>query len=96
MTELSSQLYARGDEGRFRGPPWIRTRVLHPATLEACRPGEEGLVALFDLANVDSVASIVTSDLGRLHEDGSLELTGRARGAPLRGCSLDAEELGVQ
>jgi hypothetical protein len=49
--------------------------------------GETGLIRVFDLANVFSVAAIQTEDLGIRHGDG-FELIGRASFAEPRGCSL--------
>lgn len=96
MTELTSQLYTRalagGDPDLFVPPPWVRVRVLDPETLEEARPGETGLIAVLDLANLGSAIHVLTEDLGAV-EAGGLRLVGRARGAELRGCSLTAEEL---
>jgi hypothetical protein len=47
-------------------PPWCAVRILDPATLAPLPPGRQGLVAFFDLANVDSVAAVVTGDMGEL------------------------------
>jgi hypothetical protein len=49
--------------------------------------GETGLIRIFDLANVFSVAAIQTEDLGVRRGDG-FELLGRAKQAEPRGCSL--------
>jgi len=96
MTELTSQLYTRaldgGDPDLFVPPHWVRVRVLDPETLEEARPGEVGLIAVFDLANLGSALHLLTEDLGVI-EEGGLRLLGRARGAELRGCSLTAEEM---
>ena len=96
MTELTSQLYTRalagGDPDLYAAPHWVRVRVVDPATLEEAAPGETGLVAVFDLANVGSAVHLLTEDLGRV-EEGGLRLLGRAPGAELRGCSLAVEEL---
>ena len=93
MTELTSHFYAgeSGDE-TFRPPPWVRVRVLDPSTLEELAPGETGLLAVFDLANVGSALHLLTEDLAAAVE-GGFRLRGRAAGAQLRGCSLAAEEL---
>lgn len=96
MTELTSQLYTRvlsgGDPELFVPPPWMRLRILDPESLDELPDGTQGLVTLFDLANAGSAAHVLTQDLGVAH-DGALELTGRAAGAELRGCSLTVEEL---
>lgn len=96
MTELTSQLYTGaltgGDPDLFVAPHWVRVRVLDPETLAEARPGEPGLVAIFDPANLSSAVHVLTEDLGAA-EPGGLRLLGRAAGAELRGCSLAAEEL---
>ncbi len=96
MTELTTHFYAgslpHDDRDLFAVPPWARVRALDPLTLEEARPGEEGLLAIFDLANVGSALHVLTEDTGRV-EAGGFRLTGRARGAELRGCSLLAESL---
>lgn len=97
MTELTSQLYtgtlAGRDPNLFLPPHWVRCRVLEPTTLVEQPPGEEGLIAIFDLANLSSAVHLLTEDLG-VAQDGGLQLVGRAAGAELRGCSLTVEELG--
>ena len=102
MTELSSQLYETtlresllGEPERARclwAPGWLRTSIVHPETLAPLPPGERGLVRIDDLANLDSVAFIQTSDFGS--SDGSrISLHGRAPEAVARGCSITADEL---
>jgi hypothetical protein len=91
MTELTSQAYGRP----FAAPPWMRLRVVDPATGADAPPGDQGLVAFFDLLNLDNISALLTGDLGRLDDAGRLTLLGRAPGAVVRGCSLTAEELGV-
>ena len=73
-------------------PHWVRVRVLHPETLAEHPPASPGLIAVFDLANVGSVAHLLTEDLGVAEGEG-FRLLGRAGGAELRGCSLTVEEL---
>ncbi|MGB0591367.1 MAG: hypothetical protein ACPGU1_16945 [Myxococcota bacterium] len=91
MTELTSQAYGRP----FEAPPWLRLRVVDPATGRDLPPGQQGLVAFFDLLNLDNISALLTGDLGTLDERGRLTLLGRAPGQVVRGCSLTAEELGV-
>jgi hypothetical protein len=88
MTELTSQAYG----SPLRGPPWLKIRTVDPLTLKDCPAGVLGLVAFFDLLNLDNVSAILTSDLGILDGEGALTLHGRAPGSRLRGCSLRAEE----
>lgn len=90
MTELLSQRY--GSPAVLLGPPWLRSRALDPVTLEELPEGEVGVLNHFDLANVGSVCSVLTEDLGSV-ADGVLTLVGRATGSSPRGCSLATAEL---
>ena len=71
----------------FRFPPWARAQIVSPETGREMADGETGLIRVFDLANVFSVAAIQTEDMGIRHGDG-FELIGRAQFAEPRGCSL--------
>ncbi|HUP21456.1 MAG TPA: hypothetical protein VNB06_00780 [Thermoanaerobaculia bacterium] len=97
MTELTSQAYTRvlagGDPDLFQVPSWMRAQVVDPGTLEEVPPGAVGMLRLFDLGNVGSVAFVLTEDLACAQPGGGFRLVGRAAGAELRGCSLAAEEL---
>ncbi len=99
MTELSSQCYTEalvgGDPDLFVAPPWVRVRALDPESLAERPPGEPGLLAIFDLANLGAAAHLLTEDLGAAEGSGcrGFRLLGRAAGAALRGCSLTVEEL---
>ena len=86
MSELSSQAYDTSDGG-FRFPSWARVQIISPETGGEVNDGETGLIRIFDLANVFSVAAIQTEDLGIRHGSG-FELVGRAALAEARGCSL--------
>ena len=93
MTELLSQRYGTGLEPvTLAGPPWLRTRVLDPVTLEEMPDGESGILCHFDLANLGSVCAVLTEDRGRIVE-GGVEWLGRTPGAPPRGCSLATAQL---
>ena len=100
MTEMSSQFYdgvagsAATDLARRRhvGPPWVRTRATDPETLRILPHGETGVLRHWDLANLDSVAFIQTSDLGFTSPEG-FRVIGRAQGAEARGCSLAMDDL---
>jgi hypothetical protein len=100
MTEMSSQFYdgvagsATADLARRRhvGPPWVRTRATDPETLRILPHGEVGVLRHWDLANLDSVAFIQTSDLGFTSPEG-FRVLGRAQGAEARGCSLAMDDL---
>ncbi|HPG24055.1 MAG TPA: hypothetical protein PLW10_00345 [Myxococcota bacterium] len=109
MTELGSQFYDStlvdpAGPRRKLGPPWVRIRLVDPATGERAAPGEPGLVVIHDLANTGSVAAIETADLARpiparpgglpgaAGRDG-FDLLGRADGAEARGCSIAADVM---
>jgi len=98
MTELLSQLWepvlreGPRARGRHVPPPWLGVRALDPVSLAPRAPGEPGLLAFFDLANVGSVSHVLTEDVGSVSPDG-VRLEGRAPGAEPRGCSLALEEL---
>ena len=97
MSELSSQAYdsvtqnskfkIQDSERQFHFPPWARVQIISPETGREVAEGETGLIRVFDLANVFSVAAIQTEDLGIRRGDG-FELIGRAQLAEPRGCSL--------
>ncbi|HEY6562115.1 MAG TPA: acyl-protein synthetase [Polyangiaceae bacterium] len=91
MTELTSQLYARG-AAALSAPHWLRVEAVSPDDLQPVAEGEVGLARFIDLGNVDSAVAIVSQDLIRVC-DGRVELQGRAPGAPARGCSLAIEDL---
>jgi hypothetical protein len=73
--------------GVFNFPPWAKTQIISPETGREVADGETGLIRIFDLANVFSVAALQTEDLGVRRGDG-FELIGRAQLAESRGCSL--------
>ncbi|HEY2734575.1 MAG TPA: acyl-protein synthetase [Polyangiales bacterium] len=97
MTELSSQLYETPLRAACLGraesprrlwvPSWARAEPIDPDTLEPTRGEAAGLLRIDDLANLDSVCAIQTSDLAQRCEDGVIVL-GRAPDAVARGCSL--------
>jgi hypothetical protein len=75
-----------------REPPWVRTLVLDPVTLGRVAPGNPGVLAHLDLANLWSVAAVLTEDRGRRVE-GGFQLLGRSPGSEPRGCSLAMEDF---
>ncbi|MBD89312.1 MAG: hypothetical protein CL940_03145 [Deltaproteobacteria bacterium] len=96
MTEWTSQAYGHGVAPALQAPPWLRLRVIDPLTLQDVAPGQVGLVAAFDLLNLENVSAVLTSDLGSLDEQGRLRLHGRAPSARPRGCGLTALDWGTQ
>jgi hypothetical protein len=88
MTECLSQAYARS-AGRFQPPPWMRVfavEVDDPGAMAAT--GRQGRLAIADLANLHSCCFLATSDLGRVHDDGTFEVLGRHDRSEVRGCNL--------
>ncbi|NKE65592.1 long-chain fatty acid--CoA ligase [Ramlibacter sp. RBP-2] len=95
MTELSSQFYDDGNAvvpSVKSGPHWIRSRVVDPLTGREVASGERGILVHCDLANYNSVTTILTEDVGVATANGFL-LLGRAQGAQAKGCSLAVEEF---
>ena len=101
MAELGSQFYDDAllahHEGRAphpgkRIPPWVRTRVLDPETMEEVAEGAPGLLVHYDLANLEIPLAIQTEDIGRRTGD-RLHLEGRLLGSEPRGCSLTFERF---
>jgi phenylacetate-coenzyme A ligase PaaK-like adenylate-forming protein len=92
MTELMSQAYSKGD-GFFYCPPWMKVLIRDPQDPLSLYPetGRTGGINIIDLANINSCSFIATSDLGRLHDDGSFEVLGRFDNSEIRGCNLMAE-----
>jgi hypothetical protein len=83
--------------GVYAAPPWVRVTAVDPITLAALPDGEIGIARLVDLANVDSAVAIQTADRVRVLPGStgnhSIELLGRAPGAPPRGCSIAVDDM---
>ncbi|MBR9990796.1 MAG: long-chain fatty acid--CoA ligase [Gemmatimonadetes bacterium] len=101
MTEMLSQFYdstlrdavlGRSGERRKLVPPWVRTRIVDPETLDPLPAGQPGLLQHFDPANAGSVMAIQTEDVGVAVTEG-FRLLGRASGATPRGCSIAMDIL---
>jgi hypothetical protein len=95
MTELSTQFYDDGNAtlpSVKSGPHWIRTRVVEPLSGQELPRGQQGILAHCDLANFNSVTTILTEDVG-VAVDGGFLLLGRAQGSAAKGCSLAVEEF---
>ena len=87
MCELLSQAYAQGGSV-YAPPPWMRVQVVDSYDPGTVMPdGEPGLLAITDLANMYTVSSILTEDLGISRRAG-FEVIGRAERSALRGCNF--------
>ena len=97
MTELGSQFYdsvialPRAKRHKLV-PPWVRVRLIDPASGGDVEPGETGMIQIVDLANTGSIAAILTADLGRRVAEG-FEVLGRDPDAEDRGCSIAVDEM---
>lgn len=96
MTELLSQAYSKGD-GIFHCPGWMKIILRDEddpfqiiTATDAQNKPQTGLINVIDLANVHSCSFIATDDVGRLHNNESFEVLGRADSSDIRGCSLMA------
>ncbi len=101
MTEIGSQFYdstlrdfQKGlhASGAKINPPWTKTVVVDPDTLEPLPDGETGLLKHVDLANRGHILAIQTDDLGRRTPEG-FEVFGRSKEGSVRGCSLTIDEM---
>ena len=103
MCELASQAWDYledsskiGIENRkFKFPWWVKLGVMtHPTKIS---PHGCGALVVQDFARIDLqisslAAPIQTEDLAETSADGSFQLMGRVPNAPLKGCSLLAED----
>lgn len=101
MTETASQFYddsLRNSMGAIIAdrkkisPPWTRTLVVDPETLEPLPLGETGLLRHCDLGNRGHIFALQTDDLG-VAVDGGFEVIGPAGPGEARGCSLTIDEM---
>ena len=88
MTELLSQAYdaphvTQGPR-RLVPVPWMRTRVLDPATMAEVPDGARGVLCHYDLANVHTAVAVLTGDTATRVRDGFQDVV-RAAGAAPRG-----------
>jgi hypothetical protein len=60
-------------------PPWTRTDVVDPVSLQPLPAGQVGLLRHFDLTNLPTVVAVQTDNLGVTHADGSFQIIGRAQ-----------------
>ena len=74
------------------GPAWLGLAAVDPSSLKRVPDGSPGLLRFFDLANVGSVSSILTGDLGVVR-DQTVTVLGRAEDGEARGCALGIEQF---
>jgi phenylacetate-coenzyme A ligase PaaK-like adenylate-forming protein len=88
MTELLSQAYSKNGNA-FEAPPWMRffiREIEDPFQLQS--KSRSGGINIVDLANLYSCSFIATKDIGRINENGHLQLLGRFDNSDVRGCNL--------
>jgi hypothetical protein len=66
--------------------------VINPLSGEEVQKGERGVLVHCDLANFNSVTTILTEDLG-VEVDGGFLLLGRVQGTEAKGCSIAVDEF---
>ena len=101
MTEMSSQLYEWSLRDALERKPiretywipgWVRvSEVSLSALLGAASTSQRSALRIDDLANLDTCVALQTFDSGTVSGT-SLRLDGRLTAAPVRGCSLTAEQ----
>ena len=92
MTEMLSQAYSMGDEWFYPSSTLkVAIRDENDPDKEV-PPGEQGLIGIYDLANVHSCSFFYTRDLGFSRSDGAFKVLGRSQQSALRGCNFLLEE----
>ena len=87
MTELLSQAYSNGNQFAMNPSFHVSCREIGDPFTEV-KKGKTGILNIVDLANIDSICFIATEDLGRVYNDQSFEVLGRADNSMARGCNL--------
>lgn len=88
MTELLSQAYSLQGEW-FECVPWMHVTIRNPENpMEIVPKGEEGLIGVIDLANINSCSFILTGDKGIKGEEEKFKVLGRWNPQNLRGCNF--------
>jgi hypothetical protein len=87
MCEMISQAYSFEKE-EFDSVPWLRfgLRELNDP-FSRIKIGN-GVIQVYDLANIDSCAFLETQDIGHLGMEGKLKILGRLDHSDIRGCNL--------
>ena len=87
MTELMSQAYSKGN-GKYELPSTMKVFLRDPHDPFSSTNRSQGGINVIDLANFHSCAFVETQDLGRIDDDGMLEVLGRFDNSDVRGCNL--------
>lgn len=87
MTELFSQAYSLGN-GKYTLPDTMCVMLRDVNDPYSWTERSQGGINIIDLANFHSCAFLETQDLGRIDEEGKLEILGRFDNSDVRGCNL--------
>lgn len=87
MTELMSQAYSKGD-GKYIIPSSMRVMLRDVNDPLSWATRSQGGINVVDLGNFHSCAFIETQDLGKIDNNGFLEVLGRFDASEMRGCNL--------
>ncbi|MCH7410376.1 acyl transferase [Belliella sp. DSM 111904] len=87
MTELMSQAYSTG-QGKYSLPATMKVLIRDANDPFSLSKKAQGGINVIDLANFHSCAFIETQDLGKIDQDGFLEVLGRFDNSEIRGCNL--------
>jgi len=89
MAESATNFFENTLRDRFQGatdssrrmipPPWTRTDVVDPVSLQPLPAGQVGLLRHFDLSNLPTVLAVQSDNLGVMAADGSFQIIGRAQ-----------------
>jgi len=86
MTECLSQMYCE-DNIHFKYNDRMQIWIVDPTDpLTLLEDGRRGRICIIDLANIDTMPFIATSDLGIRHNNG-VEILGRIDASDVRGCN---------
>ena len=87
MTELMSQAYSKSC-GNYILPKTMDVYIRDIHDPFDYQDKKAGGMNMIDLANFHSCAFVETQDLGKMHENGELEILGRFDNSDIRGCNL--------
>ena len=87
MCEMLSQAYCFENE-EFEPVPWLRFGLRELNDPFSSLKIGNGVIQVFDLANMDSCCFLETQDIGQRNAAGKLKILGRLDNSDIRGCNL--------
>ena len=95
MCELACQAYeyhgAQNSTRSFKFPSWVNIQVADENNL--LRDSGHGCLVVHDYSRIDVPWPIQTQDIATFNDSNSFKLNGRVPGSPLKGCSLNVEDV---